>query len=152
MSVGNLQFGLNRSQPYHRQKICYIPAERNMVTLPELKGFEFSTTNLRRHSAMSYCHRKAALRTSFTICCLTDNGVAGYRQGGACLQHHLGKIYQEIQSQLSQFRTGCRQVAVKERPSHPDRWRLLCLRLFLVRMARKGILDMINQQSDVFNF
>jgi energy-coupling factor transporter ATP-binding protein EcfA2 len=38
---------LKREVPYHRQKICYIPAERNMVTLPELKGFEFSTTNLR---------------------------------------------------------------------------------------------------------
>lgn len=38
---------LKREEPYHRQKICYIPAERNMVTLPELKGFEFNTTNLR---------------------------------------------------------------------------------------------------------
>lgn len=42
-----LHVRLNRSVPYHRQKICYIPAERNMVTLPELKGFEFNTTNLR---------------------------------------------------------------------------------------------------------
>lgn len=32
---------------YHRQKICYIPSERNMVTLPELQGFEFGQTNLR---------------------------------------------------------------------------------------------------------
>ena len=38
---------LKRNVSYHRQKICYIPAERNMVTLPELKGFEFNTTNLR---------------------------------------------------------------------------------------------------------
>lgn len=38
---------LKKEASYHRQKICYIPAERNMVTLPELKGFEFSTTNLR---------------------------------------------------------------------------------------------------------
>ena len=38
---------LKRGVPYYRQKICYIPAERNMVTLPELKGFEFNTTNLR---------------------------------------------------------------------------------------------------------
>lgn len=44
---GELSIHLNRSELYHRQKICYIPAERNMVTLPELKGFEFSTTNLR---------------------------------------------------------------------------------------------------------
>lgn len=32
---------------YQRNKICYIPAERNMVTLPELQGFEFGQTNLR---------------------------------------------------------------------------------------------------------
>lgn len=32
---------------YHCNKICYIPAERNMVTLPELQGFEFGQTNLR---------------------------------------------------------------------------------------------------------
>lgn len=32
---------------YNRQKICYIPSERNMVTLPELQGFEFRATNLR---------------------------------------------------------------------------------------------------------
>ena len=38
-----LKEGIN----YERQKICYIPAERNMVTLPELQGFEFGSTNLR---------------------------------------------------------------------------------------------------------
>ena len=38
-----LKDGIN----YLRQKICYIPAERNMVTLPELQGFEFGSTNLR---------------------------------------------------------------------------------------------------------
>lgn len=38
-----LKSGIN----YFRQKICYIPAERNMVTLPELQGFEFESTNLR---------------------------------------------------------------------------------------------------------
>ena len=32
---------------YFRKKICYIPAERNMVTLPELQGFEFGGINLR---------------------------------------------------------------------------------------------------------
>lgn len=32
---------------YDRQKICYVPSERNMVTLPELQGFEFGATNLR---------------------------------------------------------------------------------------------------------
>lgn len=38
---------LKQDDNYYRQKICYIPAERNMVTLPELQGFEFGTTNLR---------------------------------------------------------------------------------------------------------
>lgn len=38
---------LKRQTAYHRQKICYIPSERNMITLPELNGFEFRTTNLR---------------------------------------------------------------------------------------------------------
>ena len=38
---------LKQDENYNRQKICYIPAERNMVTLPELQGFEFGTTNLR---------------------------------------------------------------------------------------------------------
>ena len=32
---------------FHRKKICYIPSERNAVTLPELQGFEFGPTNLR---------------------------------------------------------------------------------------------------------
>lgn len=32
---------------YQRQKISYIPSERNMVTLPELDGFEFKNTNLK---------------------------------------------------------------------------------------------------------
>lgn len=32
---------------YKRIKICYVPAERNMVTLPELRGFEFGATNVR---------------------------------------------------------------------------------------------------------
>lgn len=38
---------LKREADYYRQKICYIPSDRNMVTLPELKGFEFGMTNLR---------------------------------------------------------------------------------------------------------
>ncbi len=38
---------LKKQSVYHRQKICYIPSERNMITLPELNGFEFRTTNLR---------------------------------------------------------------------------------------------------------
>ena len=32
---------------YQRRKICYIPSERNAITLPELQGFEFGPTNLR---------------------------------------------------------------------------------------------------------
>ena len=35
------------NEDYHREKICYIPSERNLVTLPELQGFEFGHTNLR---------------------------------------------------------------------------------------------------------
>lgn len=35
------------NEDYYREKICYIPAERNMVTLPELQGFEFGHTNIR---------------------------------------------------------------------------------------------------------
>ena len=38
---------LKEEEDYYRKKICYIPAERNMVTLPELQGFEFGQTNLR---------------------------------------------------------------------------------------------------------
>lgn len=38
---------LKTDNDYHRQKICYIPAERNIVTLSELQGFEFGPTNLR---------------------------------------------------------------------------------------------------------
>ena len=38
---------LKKGADYYRQKICYIPSERNMVALPELNGFEFKPTNLR---------------------------------------------------------------------------------------------------------
>lgn len=38
---------LKDGSSYQRQKICYIPSERNVVTLPELQGFEFGQTNLR---------------------------------------------------------------------------------------------------------
>ena len=38
---------LKNQEQYHREKICYIPSERNAVTLPELQGFEFGQTNLR---------------------------------------------------------------------------------------------------------
>lgn len=38
---------LKNQKAYHREKICYIPSERNSVTLPELQGFEFGLTNLR---------------------------------------------------------------------------------------------------------
>lgn len=43
----NIKIHLNKKADYNRQKICYIPAERNMVTLPELSGFEFGNNNLR---------------------------------------------------------------------------------------------------------
>lgn len=42
-----LNVRLKSEASYTRQKICYIPAERNMVTLPELDGFEFGQTNLK---------------------------------------------------------------------------------------------------------
>ena len=38
---------LKNQDLYRREKICYIPSERNAVTLPELQGFEFGQTNLR---------------------------------------------------------------------------------------------------------
>lgn len=38
---------LKDQELYEREKICYIPSERNSVTLPELQGFEFGQTNLR---------------------------------------------------------------------------------------------------------
>lgn len=38
---------LKDQEAYHREKICYVPSERNSVTLPELQGFEFGQTNLR---------------------------------------------------------------------------------------------------------
>lgn len=46
-SADKLNIELKDGINYSRQKICYIPAERNMVTLPELQGFEFGSTNLR---------------------------------------------------------------------------------------------------------
>ena len=38
---------LKNQELYRREKICYIPSERNSVTLPELQGYEFGQTNLR---------------------------------------------------------------------------------------------------------
>ena len=38
---------LKDQEVYLREKICYVPSERNSVTLPELQGFEFGQTNLR---------------------------------------------------------------------------------------------------------
>lgn len=42
-----LDIKLKKDSKYFRQKICYIPAERNMVALSELNGFEFKGTSLR---------------------------------------------------------------------------------------------------------
>lgn len=44
---GKYGIELKEGTVYRRKKVCYIPAERNMVTLPELQGFEFKATNLR---------------------------------------------------------------------------------------------------------
>lgn len=43
----NLQVNLKDDVIYKRKKVCYIPSERNIVTLPELQGYEFKATNLR---------------------------------------------------------------------------------------------------------
>lgn len=43
----DFQVKLKNQELYQREKICYIPSERNAVTLPELQGFEFGQTNLR---------------------------------------------------------------------------------------------------------
>lgn len=43
----DFQVKLKNQELYRREKICYIPSERNAVTLPELQGFEFGQTNLR---------------------------------------------------------------------------------------------------------
>lgn len=42
-----LSISINQNANYQRQKICYIPAERNAVTLEELQGLELRQTNLR---------------------------------------------------------------------------------------------------------
>ena len=44
---GDFSVVLKDGNVYKRKKVCYIPAERNMVTLPELQGYEFKATNLR---------------------------------------------------------------------------------------------------------
>lgn len=38
---------LKDQKAYHREKICYVPSERNSAVLPELQGFEFGQTNLK---------------------------------------------------------------------------------------------------------
>ena len=43
----DFQIRLKNQELYRREKICFIPSERNAVTLPELQGFEFGQTNLR---------------------------------------------------------------------------------------------------------
>lgn len=35
---------------YKREKICYIPSERNAIALPELKGLSMGNTNIRSYS------------------------------------------------------------------------------------------------------
>jgi len=44
---GNLDVDLKDESIYSRQKICYIPAERNIGSLPELGDYRFKNTNLR---------------------------------------------------------------------------------------------------------
>ena len=47
LKEGDFSVVLKNQEHYQREKICYIPSERNSVTLPELQGFEFGQTNLR---------------------------------------------------------------------------------------------------------
>ena len=42
-----LHISLKSKDTYQREKICYVPAERNMITSPELQGFEFGQTSLK---------------------------------------------------------------------------------------------------------
>ena len=43
----SLDIAIKSGYKYHREKICYIPAERNAITLPELRGLELGNTNIR---------------------------------------------------------------------------------------------------------
>ena len=43
----SLDIHLKTKTQYRRGKISYMPAERNMITTPDLEGFEFKHTNLR---------------------------------------------------------------------------------------------------------
>lgn len=49
LSYTHFSFKINliKREDFRRKKICYIPSERNAVTLPELQGFEFGQTNLK---------------------------------------------------------------------------------------------------------
>jgi len=42
-----LEIKLKPGINYHRKKISYIPAERNFIALPELRGYEYGTSNNR---------------------------------------------------------------------------------------------------------
>lgn len=44
-----LSITLKSGYNYHREKICYIPAERNAVTLPELQGLAMGNTSVRNY-------------------------------------------------------------------------------------------------------
>lgn len=43
----SLEIVIKSGYKYRREKICYIPAERNAITLPELRGLELGNTNIR---------------------------------------------------------------------------------------------------------
>lgn len=45
-----LKITLKPGYNYIREKICYIPSERNAVALPELKGLSMGNTNVRSYS------------------------------------------------------------------------------------------------------
>jgi len=92
----DLQIHLKRDVPYYRQKICYIPAERNMVTLPELKGYEFNTTNLR--SFLFDWYRAREFYTSQNKTNVLELGVQYYYDADKTtkndrIQHINGKSY-----------------------------------------------------------
>ena len=46
-AADKFEVSLKETAVYRRKKVCYIPSERHVVTLPELQGYEFKATNLR---------------------------------------------------------------------------------------------------------
>lgn len=67
-SINNFKIHFKSDAIYRRKKVCYIPSERNIVTLPELKLYEFKSTNLR-----SFLFDWLAAREFYSSINKTDN-------------------------------------------------------------------------------